>query len=206
MTSMTSGADYYDHYPTVVLDRPLLLSGLPGVPYREVGHDLAALSGLPLADLDHWVEHQAGQSLWELLQAQGEEILRHMEVRLLEKALKARPCSLVLLGDSALGRPAIREAIQGRAALVYLEVLPATFYWELRRRQRQHGPRAHPFVPFPLENFAQLRPLLEALQPGREQADLVLDVQNRPPQEVVSLLFEALPRLGGASLEGLGDW
>ena len=52
--------NYYDHYPTIALARPVVLGGVPTAPYREVGHSLGALSGLPLIDLDHWLEHHYG--------------------------------------------------------------------------------------------------------------------------------------------------
>ena len=50
--------NYYDHYPTVALTRPVVLNGVPTALYREVGHNLGALGGLPLIDLDHWLEHR----------------------------------------------------------------------------------------------------------------------------------------------------
>lgn len=61
-----SDSSYYDYHPTVQLARPLALGGVPGAPYREVGHHLATLTGLTLIDLDRWIEHQVGQSLWDL--------------------------------------------------------------------------------------------------------------------------------------------
>ena len=64
--------NYYDHYPTIALARPVVLGGVPTAPYREVGHSLGALSGLPLIDLDHWLEHHFGSSLWEALHQRGE--------------------------------------------------------------------------------------------------------------------------------------
>ena len=30
--------DYYDYHPTVQIERPIVLGGVPSAPYREVGH------------------------------------------------------------------------------------------------------------------------------------------------------------------------
>ena len=54
-------AGYYDYAPTVALSRPVACIGHPGCAYREVVYDLAALTGLPLHDLDHRIEHEVGQ-------------------------------------------------------------------------------------------------------------------------------------------------
>ena len=49
--------DYYDYAPTTTLGRPVVCAGHPGAGYREVVYDLAALTGLPLHDVDHLIEH-----------------------------------------------------------------------------------------------------------------------------------------------------
>ena len=52
---------------------------MPGTPYREVGHYLTSLTGLSLLDLDRWLEHQVGKSLWDFVQSEGEHVLRQKE-------------------------------------------------------------------------------------------------------------------------------
>ena len=47
-----SNSSYYDYHPTLQLERPVVLGGMPGTPYREVGHYLTSLTGLPLLDLE----------------------------------------------------------------------------------------------------------------------------------------------------------
>ena len=60
-----------------------------------------------------------------------------------------------------------------------------------------------PCVPFPLERFGQLEPLLGVLRLYAECADLCLEVVA--VQETVNQLFAALPRLGGAAVDEFRD-
>lgn len=191
---------YYDYHPTVALSRSVVLGGTPSAAYREVGHNLAALSGLPLIDLDCLLEHQVGQSLWDFLQREGEEKLRHLENELLAKSLENSPCGLVIAGGGVLAQAANRLLIKERAALAYLSLPPTAAYWELRRIG-ERGPRLHPHVPYPLLTFAQLRPLLDSLEAAEQGADWLCGIENRPVQDVLAQLFAVLPDLGGADLE-----
>ena len=193
--------NYYDHYPTVALTRPVVLGGVPTAPYREVGHNLGALGGLPLIDLDHWLEHHFGSSLWEALHQRGEAAVSETARALMAKAVETRPCSLVVIGAAAVlvGVPLNRE----QAALVWLDAAPTALYWTLRQEQQEKGPQPFPCVPFPLERFGQLEPLLDVLRMYAERADLCLEVVE--VQETVNQLFAALPRLGGAAVDEFRD-
>ncbi|MEW6755845.1 MAG: shikimate kinase, partial [Candidatus Latescibacterota bacterium] len=156
-TSPAGQAGYYDAGSTLVLSRPVALIGYPGVAYRQVGHDLASLTGLSLIDLDRWVEHTAGMSLWALLQGRGLEVMRELEARLLAHALEVRPHGLLILGDGALVRPENRLRLHDTAAIVYLHLPLVTAYWELRQQILVNPPGPCPFVPHPLEHCEQLR-------------------------------------------------
>ena len=78
---MNALSNYYEHGPLVLLQRPIVLIGSLGVDQHGLGRDLAALSGLPLIEVDRWIEHEAGQSLVSLVQTQGIEALRQLEDR-----------------------------------------------------------------------------------------------------------------------------
>jgi len=196
---------YYDHHPTLILERPVALIGFPGVEYPRVGHDLASLTGLPLIELDRWIEHQAGQSLWALLQERGPVFLRDMEARLLEKALAAQPCGLIILGDGTLIDRSSLEKVQEKAALVYFRVPLVSAYWELRRQLEERPPGPSPFLPRPLDHIDLLRPLFAERRPGFESAHMTIDMEAQQPEDAVPLLVEALPRLARAWVKELED-
>ena len=47
---------YYDHHPLVTLDRHLVVAGYFGAENRQIGYQLAALTGLGFSDLDRTIE------------------------------------------------------------------------------------------------------------------------------------------------------
>ena len=190
-----SNSSYYDYHPTLQLERPVALGGMPGTPYREVGHYLTSLTGLSLLDLDRWLEHQVGESLWDFMQSEGEHVLRQKEFEHLDRALLAEPCGLLIVGEGTLAQPANRRRIRESASLVYLSSAPSAAYWQVRQQISERGPRYHPHVPQPLTHFDVLRPLIEALDQARGDANLVLSVDNRSVQDVVDVIFDALPSL-----------
>lgn len=190
-----SDSSYYDYHPTVQLARPLALGGVPGAPYREVGHHLATLTGLTLIDLDRWIEHQVGQSLWDFVREDGEEELRRKEFEYLNRALAAQPRGLIIVSEGTLAREENRRQLRESAALIYLSLSPSTMYWEVRQQISERGPRSHPHVPQPLTHFDQLRFLIDALAPAQASADLVCPMDNSSVQEVLGVLFEKLPDL-----------
>ena len=54
--------DYDTYQPTIQLRRPLAITGYPGLPFRTLAYELAAMTGLSLIDVDRWIEHQVGTS------------------------------------------------------------------------------------------------------------------------------------------------
>ena len=84
-----------------------------------------------------------------------------------------------------------------------MDAAPTALYWTLRQEQLEQGPQPFPCVPFPLERFGQLEPLLGVLRLYAECADLCLEVVA--VQETVNQLFAALLRLGGAAVDEFRD-
>ena len=193
-------SNYYEHYPTVALEKPLLLTGFPGVEYREVGRDLAALTGLPFIAVDQWVEHQAGQSLRGLAESQGAASLHQAQTAMLHKALESRPCGIIAVDDGVLIEPANLARALEQSVVIGLRLSLAAVYWELRRRLRQHGSLPQPFLPCPLDGIEQLRPLFAVRRESYQSAHVTIDMEYRNADDAVRLLMESLPRLGGSEL------
>ena len=187
-------SNYYEPGPLVLLQRPVALIGFLGVDQHGLGRDLAALSGLPLIEVDRWVEHAAGQSLVALVQTQGIEALRQLEDRFLAQALVARPPGVVVLGDGALLKEANLRQVLAKATLVCLKLSLASIYWKLRHQAL--GP--HPLLLRPPESTAQLRSLLAERQGGFDQAHVTLDMDEMAPEAALRYLLDKLPQWGTA--------
>ena len=187
-------SNYYEHGPLVLLQRPLVLIGFLGVDQHGLGRDLAALSGLPLIEVDRWIEHEAGQSLVSLVQTQGIETLRQLEDRFLAQALTTRPSGIVVLGDGALLKEGNLRQVLDKATLVYLKLSLASTYWKLRHQ----AVRPHPLLLQPPESTAELRPLLAERQGGFDQAHVTLDMDEMTPEAALRHLLDKLPQWGTA--------
>ena len=187
-------SSYYEHGPLVLLQRPLVLIGFLGVDQHGLGRDLAALSGLPLIEVDRWIEHAAGQSLVALVQTQGIEALRQLEDRFLAQALTTRPSGIVVLGDGALIKRGNLQQVLDKATLVYLKLSLASTYWKLRHQ----AVRPHPLLLQPPESTAELRPLLAERQGGFDQAHVTLDMDEMTPEAALRHLLDKLPQWGTA--------
>ena len=191
---MNALSNYYEHGPLVLLQRPVALIGFLGVDQHGLGRDLAALSGLPLIEVDRWIEHAAGQSLVSLVQTQGIEALRQLEDRFLAQALTTRPPGIIVLGDGALIKESNLRQVLDKATLVYLKLSLASTYWKLRHQTA--GP--HPLLLQPPESTGELRPLLAERQGGFDQAHVTLDMDEMTPEVALRLLLERLPQWGKA--------
>lgn len=187
-------SNYYEPGPLVLLQRPVVLIGFPGVDQHGLGRDLAALSGLPLIEVDRWIEHAAGQSLVGLVQTQGLEAMRQLEDRFLTQALASRPPGVVVLGDGALLKEANLRQVLAKATLVYLKLSLASIYWKLR--DQALGP--HPLLLQPPESTAALRLLLAERQGGFDQAHVTLDMDEMTPAAALRHLLDKLPQWGTA--------
>ena len=196
-------AGYYDYAPTVALSRPVACIGHPGCAYREVVYDLAALTGLPLHDLDHRIEHEVGQSQWSYARQRGREQLHRHEMALLPGLLSQLPAGLIVLGEGALRDPEQLALVQAGAAIVFFRMPMTACYWALRRNSKQRdGMLMHPWLPDRLDDPQDLQPFLELLRPLATVADHVIDMEGQGVHEVVLSLQKLLPALGHESTDG----
>jgi len=105
------------------LDRPLALIGLMGAGKTSVAQCLGERLAVPVADLDAWVEAEAGLSIAELFDAEGEPSFRRRERRALEQAL-AGGVRVLACGGGVVLDPIARERLR-ECHTVWLEVSAA---------------------------------------------------------------------------------
>jgi len=200
MSERASPYGYYDPEPALPLERPLCLIGFLGSESSSVAALLSSLTGQPLIDLDDWVEHEAGQSISALCQARGDAAWRALELRGLNKALKAQRPSIISLGDGALlSSEAQRLLKRSGARLIYIE-RPLPVLYQNFLQLRQTSPSRFPYwsrrAPSGQE---ELEPLLSARLRAYQEADLRLTAQDEPPlslaRSLAARLSPAGPRL-----------
>ena len=109
--------------PDVVSSAPPLgvaLGGFMGSGTSTVGPRVAALLGLPFADLDSQVEAAAaGASVAEIFATEGEEGFRRREAQALREACQ-RPAHVLALGGGTLHQPGAVHVVQSSFCIVVL--------------------------------------------------------------------------------------
>jgi shikimate kinase len=153
-----------------------------GAGKTTVGRILASRLGVPFVDLDDAVTAAAGATVPEIFEREGEGGFREREVRALESLLGGDP-AVIALGGGTLSRPDTREALRGRATLVYLR----TGEDELRRRLAATDPATRPLLAggFPEE-------LLRRREAVYATCDVVVDTDRLDPSAVADRIARLL--------------
>lgn len=187
--------DYYEQSPLVDLERPVALLGWLSAITRQVGHRIASLAGLPIADLDRLVEHDAGCSVAQLLSEKGEPAYRQLEGERLESALRDRPPGILILGDGTLLDDANLSRVRERASLVALDLDLPGLFWQVRRLSADPVAGSwHPVWPTP-DRLDDLRPFYDRRRGLFAEADFLVDVRGLGPGGAARRVMELVPEL-----------
>jgi len=169
-----------------VSDRGLIvLVGMMGAGKTTVGRALAARLGLDFVDTDDLVSVSAGCSIRELFERHGEAHFRRVEASVLEETLSAITAGVVGCGGGIVTVDPNRRLLKdARATVVWLRATPAAL------AGRVGGDTDRPL----LDGDAMER--LTALSAERgawyaEVADVVVDVDDRPVDQIVDEILEA---------------
>lgn len=177
-------------------ERPcrVLLVGLMGSGKTTVGQLLAARTGWPYHDNDELVQQATGMTARQVLATAGELALRAAESEALEVGLAKPPPCVVGVAAGTVLTPANRRRMIDDGYVVWLTADPATL------AERAAGAVHRPWL---LEDAAGwLRQTAEEREPlYREVARLLVDTEDRTPEEVAEAIVEAL-----AETAACGGW
>lgn len=102
------------------LDRPVLLVGLPGAGKTRTGQMLAARIGCAFVDSDEAVEREAGLSIPQIFESEGEAGFRARERRIVLALLQSGSC-VIALGGGGFSDPDVRAAARARGIVFWLD-------------------------------------------------------------------------------------
>jgi shikimate kinase len=176
----------------VDLTRPVVLVGLMASGKTSVATRLAAALERPVRDSDQDLRRRCEAGAAELVGLHGAGVLHAREAALLREALADRPAPVVAAAASVVEDPACREAL-AEAYVVWLdappEVLAARVAAAVDRHHpgRDHRPRYQP----------DLLAMLTAQRRRRagwyrQVADLVVDADRNPPEQVAEAILADL--------------
>jgi shikimate kinase len=164
--------------------RVIALVGMMGSGKTSIGKRLATRLGLPFVDSDGEIETAAGMSITEIFDRHGEPYFRDGERRVIARLLGEGPCVLAT-GGGAFMDARTREAIAQAGISVWLRADHATLMQRIARRSNRPLMRT-------ADPAAQIERLLELREPIYARADLAVDSNDRPHDEVVSALITSL--------------
>lgn len=161
-----------------------------GAGKSAVGARLAERLGLAFADADARIEAEAGLSVAEIFEREGEPGFRKREREVVLGL--AGEGGVVALGGGALTQPAVAAAVAG-GTLLYLRARPETLAARVDGVDGQ-GDRPLLHGLDPAGRQARLHDLLEVRSEAYERADLIIDTDGRSLAEVVDATVAALEK------------
>ncbi len=168
------------YHPT----RTIVLVGMMGSGKSSVGRKLAAKLALPFADADTEIENAAGCSVEEIFDRFGEAEFRKGERRVIARLLEQSP-HVLATGGGAFMDADTRALIQLRGISVWiradLDLLVARTSRKNNRPLLKQG-----------DPTEKLKALLAEREPVYALADLTVQTDERPTEETVERLLQAL--------------
>jgi shikimate kinase len=164
--------------------RVIALVGMMGSGKTSIGKRLAGRLALPFVDSDTEIETAAGMTITEIFDRHGEPYFRDGERRVIARLLGEGPCVLAT-GGGAFMDARTREAITQAGVSVWLRADPATLIQRIARRNNRPLLRT-------ADPAAQVERLLGLRAPIYARADIIVDSDERPHDEVVDALLASL--------------
>ncbi len=171
----------------VALMKHVFLYGPPGSGKSTVGKVLAHNLALPFLDLDAEIEREAGRSIPQIMNEDGEPAFRDRESAALERVVGGPP-AVIALGGGALLREQNRACAEANGDVVFLQADLETLLTRLRTDANQR-----PLLAGDLET--KLRGLLE--RRAEHYASFPVRVENNAghcPEEVAAQIQFLLGR------------
>lgn len=162
----------------------IFLTGFMGSGKTTVGRDLARRMDVPFVDLDTVIARTCGAPIPEIFRCAGEQAFRSLEDRALrDLAAEGDPLSVVATGGGLPANPLNRKLMKACGCIVFLK---ASFE-SLEGRVTGDGSR-------PLWD-RDARSLMQTRTPAYEDADLVVEIDARSPEEISGEILKSLPGL-----------
>lgn len=146
----------------------VVLVGFMGSGKTTVGRQLARRLGYEFVDVDEVVEREAGQTINQIFEKQGESVFRQLEVGVISKVAQGERQVIACGGGAVLDSRNV-ETLKHSGLLVYLRVSPKVLYQRVKD--------------------ANFRPLLKVSDPQRRLKELLYQ-REEVYQKVADLIVD----------------
>lgn len=169
----------------------IILAGYMGSGKTTVGIKLSYHFRIPFEDTDRLIEKRQEMTVSAIFEKYGEAAFRDMETELLQELVHSREQSVIALGGGTPMRPGNRELIKALGTVVYLRIRPETIV------KRLCGDTTRPLLQG-TDAASKVRAMLSERAPVYEAvSDIVIDVDNMEPQEIIDRIEEELNEITG---------
>lgn len=165
--------------------RHLVLIGMMGAGKTTVGSRLARALDRPFVDSDVQVERRTARTVREIFESDGEAAYRVLEAEALAEALASEEPAVIAAAGGTILDPNNRRRMREFGTVVFLEATPADLV------ARVGGQDHRPLLGNdPARVLAEMDVDRRALY--EETADVVVDVSEHGPDEVVAAILERI--------------
>jgi shikimate kinase len=164
----------------------IVLVGFMGTGKSAVGERLAARLGFRFADTDALIVADAGRTIPEIFECEGESGFRDRETAILRSQSGAES-TVLATGGGILGRDENIRLLRSMGPLVCLSARPAVILERTRPWQER------PMLARSADPHRTVESLLSERAPCYAQADLTVDTSDRTIEEVVDEICRVLP-------------
>ena len=165
-------------------DRFLILTGMMGTGKSAVARALAEPLGMEAVDTDSLVEEQAGKTISEIFEEDGEGQFRELEARAVDAAFE-RPRRVIALGGGALTNEDLARLVRSKGTVVWLWASP------LRCAERAGG-GGRPLLEGKDREREISRLLAERMISYARAADMVMSTDDRGPDETAGKIADEM--------------
>lgn len=169
--------------------KTIVIIGLMGSGKTHVGRLLSRRMGLSFADSDHEIEKAAGYSVTEMFERFGEESFREGERKVIQRLLEDGKPKVLSTGGGAFIQPQTRALIKELGVSVWLRADLDLLV------ERTAGSQNRPLL-LKGEPRAILKELMDKRYPVYAQADITVDSQAIPPEDMAEKVENALKDYG----------
>jgi shikimate kinase len=176
--------------PLAALQRSIVLVGLMGAGKSSIGRRLGQRQGCPFVDADKEIEKAAGCSIEEIFERHGEAAFRDGERRVIARLL-GNPPQVLATGGGAFMDPQTRAAVRQQGISVWLRA-------DLDLLVRRTGRRNNRPLLKGKDRRVILQDLIDERYPVYAEADVVVDIDDSPPEVTTSRVAAAIAAFLGA--------
>ena len=169
-----------------MIKKPVVLVGLMGSGKTTIGVVLARRLSVPFFDSDQMIEEQAGATVPEIFERDGEEFFRKVEAKTIKKTLEDAKNPLVLAtGGGAFMNKDTRQVIKKNAISIWLN---ADLEILVDRVEHKHN---RPLLKG-VDVSEKMQTLIDERYPIYKEADIMVDTNSNSRTIIMTSIMDGL--------------